>query len=1020
MKPIRLEMQAFGPYDEKTVIEFEEMDHGLFLVTGETGSGKTMIFDAMSYALYGETTGSRRGADSLKSDFTDKKPYVLLDFVHDGISYSVYREPSYTYTTRNGTVSKKSASSELYMGDECLCTKNKDVTEAITDILGIGPEQWGQISMIAQGEFVKLLDSNSAERSEILGRLFKTGRFTFLIEELKRRSKDKDEEYSDSENALNWIARSAFWDPEDDVSSMTFEEMAAKLESYNRRDEAQLKSLEESHVELEKAYATALQKDGEAEALAKDFSKLDEENEKWKSLQEQKEQIERKRTDLDLASRSVAIDAVRRDRESHRMAALEASKRLEAFEQRKKDNDAALEGLRPEYEALPGRREELKNLGTRLDDFNKKLEACCNATNIRSDLDGCRKELEELESASNTQQAERKELEESRKEIASTLEALAESAAEADVCRVRLDGIRKDLGSLEKDSRTLENIKSRCAEIESVKEELARKSSEFTNLDIRRADMSHRFLLSQAGIIAKSLIPGAPCPVCGSTDHPSPATVPEDVPTEESIKGMESQVEIARKKRDDVNGKLTRIAGERNSMIESLSGYGDSIEAIETVIADRLASLNREASELESELESRMADKKRLEDARAQDNKASTRLEELKKSLESLGGRISDAKAKEATLAERLRAAIDACEGAEKNAINADIAATKENSEKLSALIDDVDNRMKEATNREASLKSSIESEEANVRREKETFEAKSEEVVAMLASVGISETDLDGILLIDSGALKSEIDRYDGAVRTNNALLEDLRTRVDGKEKPDAEAARKEVVDTKAAVDESVENRTALSNRLSHNTDVAVKMRERIPRWEKLRGEAEELRLLADAASGKVQGGAKVPFDQYIQTVFFDSILLLANKRLTNMSGGRYELIRKKEGDRRSQTALDIDVMDNYTGIQRSVKTLSGGESFKAALSLALGLSDMVQYTAGGLRVETLFIDEGFGSLDSESLEQAITVLESLSEGDVMVGVISHVDLFKERLSKKICVTKKKNGGSRVEIITD
>ena len=196
--------------------------------------------------------------------------------------------------------------------------------------------------------------------------------------------------------------------------------------------------------------------------------------------------------------------------------------------------------------------------------------------------------------------------------------------------------------------------------------------------------------------------------------------------------------------------------------------------------------------------------------------------------------------------------------------------------------------------------------------------------------------------------------------------------------------------------------------------------MRERIPRWEKLRGEAEELRLLADAASGKVQGGAKVPFDQYIQTVFFDSILLLANKRLTNMSGGRYELIRKKEGDRRSQTALDIDVMDNYTGIQRSVKTLSGGESFKAALSLALGLSDMVQYTAGGLRVETLFIDEGFGSLDSESLEQAITVLESLSEGDVMVGVISHVDLFKERLSKKICVTKKKNGGSRVEIITD
>ena len=277
MKPVRLEMQAFGPYDERTVIDFGPLSQGLFLVTGETGSGKTMIFDAMTYALFGETTGNRRGADSLKSDFTDSKPYVQLDFVHDGIGYTVRREPSYSYVTRNGTESKKTATSELWMEGECICNKNKSVNEAVEEILGIGSDQWGQISMIAQGEFVKLLDSDSNKRSEILGRLFRTERFTWMIDELKRRSREKDEEYEKAEDSLGWIARTAVWTDDADVDDMTFDDVASALEASNASDSAEMASLKEACAEAEKTYVDAVRAKSEAETLSKDFSKLEEE-----------------------------------------------------------------------------------------------------------------------------------------------------------------------------------------------------------------------------------------------------------------------------------------------------------------------------------------------------------------------------------------------------------------------------------------------------------------------------------------------------------------------------------------------------------------------------------------------------------------------------------------------------------------------------------------------------------------------------------------------------------------------
>ena len=1020
MKPVRLEMQAFGPYDERTVIDFGPLSQGLFLVTGETGSGKTMIFDAMTYALFGETTGNRRGADSLKSDFTDSKPYVQLDFVHDGIGYTVRREPSYSYVTRNGTESKKTATSELWMEGECICNKNKSVNEAVEEILGIGSDQWGQISMIAQGEFVKLLDSDSNKRSEILGRLFRTERFTWMIDELKRRSREKDEEYEKAEDSLGWIARTAVWTDDADVDDMTFDDVASALEASNASDSAEMASLKEACAEAEKTYVDAVRAKSEAETLSKDFSKLEEEIGKRQKLQELKGTMDEKRGTLALSNRSVAMEAVRRDRDSHKKAAEESASRKAELISRYDAVKAVLNDLGPQYDGLPDRKRELKETESRIVSLKAKLESCINASNIGRDLEALQKKIARMLDESCQLRAEQEGLERSKSEASEAIVSLASSPAETDACRLRLGKTREEMEQAEEDERTFEELLRKNDEIERIGNDLAIKSEELGRLEAQRTEMSTRFFLSQAGILAKSLEIGRPCPVCGSLEHPSPAEAPEDVPTERSIKAVESRVSGAREGRDAVKDDLARAVGERNSLMEKLSKYGDSLETIPKAISDRLAALKEEESAIRTELESKESDVKRLEKAKEDEKAASSEIEALAGRLKSLDERLSDERGSEATLKERLRAAIEACEGADKESISSELRSAEAESARLSGEIESVEARMTEATRQEASLESSIKAEDDAESREKQALEEKSEELKALMDSSGIDEEGLSRLSGIDRDSLESEISLYDDAVRSNDALIGDLESRVEGKEKPDLEAAAASVESSKESLEVERGRMSIVSARLERNTDALGRIKDILPRWRILKTEAEDLRLLSDAASGRVQGGAKVPFDQYIQTVYFDSILGLANRRLKSMSGGRYELVRKTDGDNRGQHALDIDVMDNYTGIQRSVRTLSGGESFKAALSLALGLSDMVQYTAGGLRVETLFIDDGFGSLDSDSLEQAIAVLESLSEGDVMVGVISHVDLFKERMSKKICVSKKKNGGSFVEIVTD
>ncbi len=1021
MKPIRLEMEAFGPYDERTVIDFSKMDHGLFLVTGETGSGKTMIFDAMCYALFGETTGNRRGADTLKSDFTDKKPYVLLDFVHDGIEYSVYREPAYTYKNRNGAISRKPASSELYRGDECICSKNKDVTDAIEDIMGFGPDQWAQTSMIAQGEFMKLLDPNSSERSEILGKLFNTGVFTYMIEELKRLSKDMDEKYDKKTQDIMRSADNAEWDDDTNLWEMSFDQMVSALEKKKASDAQELKTLAEAIAESEAAYAKAVQEKTDAATLMEQCNSLEAELSKKKSLEDLKEQMAEKRKTLDLAIKSVNVSADVRSRDAHMRAEADATAKKAASEEELKANAEALDKLLPEYESLPEKNKEKDSLVSKITSLNEMLEACRTASGVRSDLSTCMSKIADMtmkaEEARNGKAKAESDIEEMQKAI----DALATSSADVENCRLRLEKSSKDLEETQEDEGILKKIESKDENIEEIKDDLVSKIKALNTLEKERADKNKLLLLSQAGLMARNLKDDQPCPVCGSRSHPLPAMMMDDAPTEESIKEIEDEIDLARDRVDKVKDRLARAEKERENLVESLTKrYDAPLESIPAMVSERISSLDEEVSNLKSELEAKKADEASLARLRADRVKLESALTDLNGTIENLRIDLNDANARKATLEERLRTAEEKSAEKDEETILDELESARDARDSISRYVERVTKEMADAEKQKASLETAIANQTELAEKEHGEFSEMADKVIASLKALEIDEAELARLSAVDRKALESEISTYDSDVKSNDKNIVELEAKVAGKEKPDLEAATAKVDDTKDTMEAIRRRKTMVMVRSDRNSRALDEIKAGLPEWEDLRSKAEDLKMLSDAASGKVQGGAKVPFDQYIQTVFFDSILVLSNKRLKIMTGGRYELIRRTSADKRSQSALDVDVIDNYTGIQRSVKTLSGGESFKAALSLALGLSDMVQYNTGGLRVETLFIDEGFDSLDSESLEQAISVLENLSDGDVMVGVISHVDLFKERISKKICVTKKKNGGSRVNIVTD
>ena len=919
MRPLQLTVSAFGPYAGRVTINMEKLgESGLYLITGDTGAGKTTIFDAIVFALYGSASGKNREPSMLRSQYADPQTptEVTLTFTHQGKIYTIKRNPEYERPKLRGEgMAKQKAEATLSLPDRDI-TRPKDVDNAIRDLLGIDREQFMQIAMIAQGDFMKLLLAPTEERQKIFRNIFKTDRFRTLQETLKNASAARDQHCKTLRLRLDQYVESIRCAPDTE---------AAKQIACAKKGEL---SAGELHILL----ASLIEEDRKAvgvaaKVIAETEAALAGVNERLTIAQEYE--------------RTSEALAVTRGAEKTKREALACSENsLAACAGKEERADILTKELVrlaeqiPKYEELDRKREELLQTEKRLDQQKRLLDAARAEQIILSEtLVKQKNEYVTLEHAG-----------EDRERLIAQKSAAQEKNA-------RLRTLGEALKLLE---RLCKRVSEKQAAYVLTKQSAASLTSEY--LAAQEA-----FLNEQAGILAKDLIPGEPCRVCGSTHHPSPARLSENAPSEEELKNKKIASERAQEAAAAASAACAAAIAARDGKQNETERLAQEIADIPSADEAREnlpALLGETERELSALAQSIAEEEKKLLRKKALDQKMA---DEEKKIL-AADGSISEHMKEIVLLEERKRHL----------------------HESISALAEGLPYRNGAEAER--------------VVKEKESEKKK---LLAEIDGARKKHTELREELLV---------------VQARAQQLEEKLT-----EYPtvDANAEREERSRILKRKSEQAEEKERLALRLHANESVLEGIRAVSETLKEAEREFAVIRALSNTANGNVSGRSKIMLETYIQTTYFDRILARANTRFLVMSAGQYELCRRRDAENmKSQSGLEIDVVDHYNGTRRSVKTLSGGESFKASLALALGLSDEVRSRAGGIRMDTLFIDEGFGSLDEDSLAQAMRALISLAEGDRLVGIISHVAELKAKIDKQIVVKKEKTGGSCAHIV--
>ena len=920
MRPVRLKMSAFGPYAGETVLELDELgDSGLYLITGDTGAGKTTIFDAITYALYGEASGSDRKVQMLRSKYAEPETLtsVELDFFYGGKKYSIQRNPEYTRPKSRGegtTVEK--AFARLTYPDGRSVDRIKDVNESVVDILGLTREQFSQIAMIAQGDFRRMLTSTTEERKAIFTKLFHTEAYAKLQQKLKDDSNSLEREYNEVKRQIAQFVQGILC-PDDENMKLRFEvakEGRLSLEDMiiliNEMIEADVNEQEKNNK-----YQQSL---AEKRDIAK---KLIDQAEAWenseKSLKEAEEGLKTKTPDLNAAKE-----------------ALEETKKLQPEIDQLKSDIAVKSSDLEEYR----RRENLTDRQALVNAQAKKKEESINGWKT------------ELESRLN----ERNDLSEK-----------AQSLLSLDSRKVALEAEGKALidriGTIKNLIQVYRAILSDRESLESMRVVFDKSYDVLQEKRERYNDAHHLFLAEQAGILAEDLKPGMVCPVCGSTVHPRLAVKSSDAPSREL---------------------LSDLKNEENKAEEYANGISRQLFEIRARIAERETGLRKRLKEIEIDYDAGSPDLLLENELNKLNDRSAAINDETKQTIEKIVFRNSLEK-KLPELEKRIDEIKTSIEATGK-----EVVALVTESESLDQQIKILDGKLKFATQKEA------EDELELIIAKKNAFEKNISEAENRFSELN---TEVEKLLATKSTALKA----------------------LEGKTSIDVETERQIKAQMDLLIDEAADASAQILHRLETNRTVKNNLEDREQKNRSLEKKMSIIKPLSETANGSINGKEKVMLETYIQMNFFDRIIERANRRLLVMTGDQYELKRREEADNlRQQSGLELDVIDHYNGSCRSVNTLSGGESFKASLSLALGLSDEIQSSAGGIRLDSMFVDEGFGSLDENSLQQAYEALAGLTEGNRLVGIISHVSDLKQKIDKQIIVTKEKTGGSKAEIV--
>lgn len=918
MRPLKLTIAGFGPYAGTQELDFENLGKsGLYLITGDTGAGKTTIFDAITFALFGEASGENREPAMLRSKYVkpEDPTYVELTFAYDGKEYTVKRNPEYERAkTRGSGTTKQAADASLTYPDGHVVTKLRDVDKSVRDIIGLTREQFSQVAMISQGDFRKLLQADTKERQKIFRDIFGTGLFVTLQNQLKDKAGEVREQREQASRSIQQYISGMVCDadsvlsidvkkakagelPISDVMEL-FEKVLDEDSGTQDASEAQLAEVEKQFelvsIQLTQAQAYADAKAALATQEAAEKTQAAEADAAEATLEEARATVPHQE---ELAKQIAQIELLLptydelEQKEADLKKAedkLSAAKIAQKAAQDGKDTfSAELIQLKDELKAMDGAAAEKEKLSAQ-----------------KAQLIGRRSEFQELISAIGVLNAQRQQLQEKQ---SAYLEADAES------------------------SRLLQEYEAK----------------------------NKAFLHEQAGILASTLAEGVPCPVCGSVSHPAPAAVSEAAPTEADVKKAKKEYDKAQK----ITEKASQEANKQNGIVTASE---ETIrKQIDALLPDTALDDAQEA-------------------ARVQETDLTEQIDQIDKSIDAANTMLARKEALDVLIPEKEAALTTA--DVNLTAVKEQIASLQVTAEELTKQIENTKKKLSHAD--KTSAQAEMRALQDNLDRLKKAF--------------ADAESDL---------STSKEV------LAATRATIAELRKQLENGTAEDPaqlEVQKRELTTQKNNI---TTKQKVIHARIAANTSAQENISQKSTEMDMLERKFAWMKSLSDTANGTLSGKDKIMLETYIQTTYFDRILQRANIRLQKMSGGQYDLKRRRTaGNKQSQSGLELDIVDHINATERSVNTLSGGEAFLASLALALGLSDEVQMSTG-IRLDTLFVDEGFGSLDSEALSKAYNTLASLTEGNRLVGIISHVAELKERIDKQIVVKKEKSGGSCAQI---
>lgn len=918
MRPLKLTICGFGPYADKTVLDLSTLgDKGVYLITGDTGAGKTTIFDAITYALYGQASGGVRNDSSLfrsKYAQSDTPTYVELEFSYRDKTYTVRRSPEYLRPKRGGGMTTQPADAVLTYSDGTPpLSKASYVTKEIERIIGLDKNQFVQIAMIAQGDFLKLILATTQERSVIFRKIFKTDMYQKFQDDVKKKA---------SELAYSCTQLS--------LSCAQYLEMA-ELDGQNRElaeKYAENRDFERALAIIEKTVASDEQTKSELEI-------------KHKALKEESAELNKK---LGAAEHVKALN----DELKACMQKLEKlSGELPTLKKRDEQADAAQEKLSEMRAQAAAQKEELKLY----DEHEKALkESALNDGQIK------KKELE--------QDALSKKLEKLKDAIAASERAV--SAAKG--YESELEAAKAAQALAQTNRKSISELKDVVDSLNAITVKLRQAKNEYIEADDKYAKardsfekMQRAYLDNSAGVLARELKEGEKCPVCGSISHPQPAHLSENAPTEAQVNESRDALNKLDEKKRDAAQKAHSLKGSFDAMYASAQDRCESVlntkelRGISAVIAQRLAE-----------------EDKRLEDIKSRRDAAEKNLAVAQKLMQN------------APEYEKMQKECE--EGAK--ALNDELSALREKAVELRLTAQKTAQKLRYPSLEEASRA-----------------------VSALENKISSAKAAIDEAKKAYSDALSQMQSCKDTAASLEKAISES-----ESKASAEDLSAKKSELDAAlSAIEESI---STLGEKSAANRKSYIGLRESVKKLASEQIHTADAKNLSDTVNGNLSGREKMSLEAYVQATYFDRIIHRANVHLMRMTDGQYELKRSREAlNKQAKSGLELDVTDHYTGADRSVRTLSGGESFKASLALALGLSDEIMSGAGGIKLDTMFVDEGFGSLDEQSLDSAMDTLISLGNESRLVGIISHVEALRRRIDKKIIVTKDKFCGSYARI---